>query len=259
MFQSIMCNHQSLVFFRKSDSAAADSSTDPGKKDSAAPGPIAVSSNPNQNPNPPMTKNIINYANDSLSIASCHTVVSAPPQAHSIPMPSPKTSSQSNNTKISLVPTKLLLKQQSVNSFKSTPTIVYSTVQTTSTPVTGTVTTNAQSSIPMKVVFVNAMNNNINAQQGGHKPQQITINNKSLAQLQQSHNTAFLNSAHKLLSTSQGQKVQIVQSAHLNSVPKVTTTVSNGDVGSGGGKANKLLGTKLPGWFPEKFLVLFKI
>lgn len=251
MNHSVVSTSSSLDF-RKSDSAVADSSTDVGKKDPIVAAPIAVASNPN----PLVTKNIINYSNDisALSIASCHTVVSAPPQAQSIPMPSPKTTSQPNtNTKISLVPTKLLLKQQSVNSFKSSPTIVYSTVQTSSTPVTGTVTTNAQSSIPMKVVFVNALNSNGNAQQG--KPQQITINNKSLAQLQQSHNSAFLNSAHKLLSTSQGQKVQIVQSTHLNSVPKVTTTVSNGDAGGGGGKGNKLLGTKLPGWFGGIFTV----
>lgn len=184
-----------------------------------------------------MTKNIINYGNDSLSIAS--VVSGNPPQAQNQSIP--KTSSQSNN-KISLVPTKLLLKPQTVTNFKSTPTIVYSSVQTSSTSADGTVTTNAQSSIPMKVVFVNALNNNGNIQQGG-KPQQITINNKSLAQLQQSHNSAFL--TNKLLSTNQGQKVQIVQSTHLNSVPKVTTTVNNGD--SGGKSSKGLLGKKLPG------------
>lgn len=182
-----------------------------------------------------MTKNIINYSHDSISIAS--VVSGNPPQpAQAIP----KTSSQSNN-KISLVPTKLLLKPQQVNSFKSQPTIVYSTVQS-STSVAGTVTTNAQSSIPMKVVFVNAMNNNVNTQNGIQKTQQITINNKSLAQLQQSQNSAFL--TNKLLSTSQGQKVQIVQS-NFNSVPKVTTTVNNGESSSKGSKG--LMGSKMPG------------
>lgn len=221
-----MCN------FRKSDSAVADSSTDLGKTVSPVT-PMAATSNAN----PLMTKNIINYGNDSLSIAS--VVSGNPPQAQNQSIP--KTSPQSNN-KISLVPTKLLLKPQTVNSFKSTPTIVYSSVQTSSTSVDGTVTTNAQSSIPMKVVFVNALNSNGTMQQGG-KTQQITINNKSLAQLQQTHNSAFL--TNKLLSTNQGQKVQIVQSTHLNSVPKVTTTVNNGDSGV---KSNKgLLGTKLPG------------
>ena len=193
--------------------------------------PIAATSNANSL----MTKNIINYGNDSLSIASVVSGNPPPAQIQSIP----KTSSQSNS-KISLVPTKLLLKQQ-VNNFKSTPTIVYSSVQTSSTAVDGTVTTNAQSSIPMKVVFVNALNTNGTVQQTG-KPQQITINNKSLAQLQ-SHNSAFL--ANKILNSNQGQKVQIVQSTHLNSVPKVTTTVNNGD---SGGKSNKgILGTKMPG------------
>lgn len=221
--------------FRKLDSAVADSSTDPAKILSAP--TLAASSNAN----PLMTKNIINYANDSLSIASVVSGQPTTPQAQAIPI-SPKTSSQATN-KISLVPTKLLLKPSQGNSFKTSPTIVYSSVQST-TSVAGTVTTNAQSSIPMKVVFVNALNNN--AQQGGQKPQQITINNKSLAQLQQNQNSAFL--ANKLLSSGQGQKVQIVQSTNFNSGPKVTTTVNNGDAGAG--KGNKvLLGTKLPGEF----------
>lgn len=193
-----------------------------------------------------MTKNIINYSNDSISIAS---VVSGnpSPQAQTQTQAIPKTSSQSNS-KISLVPTKLLLKPQQVNSFKTQPTIVYSSVQST-TSVAGTVTTNAQSSIPMKVVFVNTMNNT-NGQNGVQKTQQITINNKSLAQLQQSQNSAFL--TNKLLSTSQGQKVQIVQSPHFTSVPKVTTTVNNGEASSKGSK--NLLGSKLPG---ENLKILF--
>lgn len=185
-----------------------------------------------------MTKNIINYGNESLSIAS--VVSGSPPQAQIQPIP--KTSSQSNS-KISLVPTKLLLKPQTVSNYKSTPTIVYSSVQTSPATVDG-VTTNAQSSIPMKVVFVNTLNNNGNLQQGGNKTQQISFNNKSLAQLQQSHNSTFL--TNKLLSTNQGQQVQIVQSTHLNSVPKVTTTVNNNS--NSDGKSSKgLLGTKLPG------------
>lgn len=194
-----------------------------------------------------MTKNIINYANDSLSISSVVSGQPSPPQAQAIPI-SPKTSSQSAN-KISLVPTKLLLKPQAVNSFKSTPTIVYSSVPS-STSIAGTITTNAQSSIPMKVVFVNALNNSANAQ-GGQKPQQITINNKSLQQLQQSQNSAFL--TNKLLTTSHGQKVQIVQSTNFHSVPKVTTTVNNGDAG----KTSKILlgSNKFPGKL-KRFLMI---
>lgn len=232
----IPSNH--FFIFRKSDSAVADSSTDPGKKDIATPSPAAATAVTN----PLMTKNIINYANDSLSISSVVSGQPSPPQAQAIPI-SPKTSPQSAS-KISLVPTKLLLKPQAGNSFKSTPTIVYSSVQS-STSVAGTITTNAQSSIPMKVVFVNALNNNANAQ-GGQKPQQITINNKSLAQLQHSQNSAFL--ANKLLTTAHGQKVQIVQSTNFHSVPKVTTTVNNN--GAGGKSAKILLGgNKFPGEF----------
>jgi hypothetical protein len=223
--------HPSYLYppFRRLDSTVADSSTDSGKKDK----PNTTSTNPL------MTKNIINYSSDSLSIAS--VVSGTSPQAQAIPV-SPKTS-QANN-KISLVPTKLLLKPQTINSnFKTNPTIVYSSVQS-STSVAGTITTNAQSSIPMKVVFVNAMNNNANAQQINQKPQQITLtNNKSLGQLQQSNNSAFLTS--KLLTSSQGQKVRIVQSSQFNSVPKVTTTVNNGESSVKGSKG--LLGTKLPG------------
>lgn len=107
----------------------------------------------------------------------------------------------------------------------------------------------------MKVVFVNALNNNANVQQNGQKTQQITINNKSLAQLQQQHNNAFL--TKQLISTSQGQKVQIVQSSHLNSVPKVTTTVTNGESSSKGSKLG--LGTKLPGRFDKLSRIYLKL
>lgn len=241
--------YQTCSIFRKPDSTpAADSSTDSGKQEKPAQSPLPATSTSSQL----MTKNIINYANDSLSIAS---VISgnAPAPAQAIPI-SPKTSSltqqQQSSNKISLVPTKLLLKTpQGVNNFKSTSAIVYSSVPTSTSNTTGCISTNAQSSLPMKLVFVNALNNNANAQQSGQKTQQITINNKSLAQLQQSQNNAFL--TNKLLSTSQGQKVQIVQSANFTSVrPKVTTTtVNNGDTNSSSasGKGSKLLGSKLPG------------
>lgn len=224
----------SFSICRRLDSTVADSSTDASTKDN----PPAAASITNQL----MTKNIINYSNDSLSIAS--VVSGTSPASQAIPV-SPKTSQA--NTKISLVPTKLLLKPQTVSNFKSQPTIVYSSVPS-STPVTGTVTTNAQSSIPMKVVFVNALNSNANAQQNIQKPQQITLNNKSIAQLQQSQNSTFL--TNKLLSAaSQGQKVQIVQSPHFNSMPKVTTTVNNGEQSNKGSNSSgkQLLGTKLPG------------
>jgi hypothetical protein len=218
---------------------------------------LAQSSVPaTSNPSQLMTKNIINYANDSLSIAS--VISGNAPPAQAIPI-SPKTSSllsqqqQAAANKISLVPTKLLLKTpQGGNNFKSTSTIVYSTVPTSTSNTTGTISTNAQGSVPMKLVFVNALNNNPNAQQTGQKSQQITINNKSLAQLQQSQNSAFL--TNKLLSTSQGQKVQIVQSANFNSIrPKVTTTVNNNGEMNNSGKGSKLMGTKLPGKVRQHF------
>lgn len=229
-------NQCNFIHFRKLDSTDADSSTDLKDKPAATP-----------SSNQTMTKNIINYANDSLSIASVVSQGSAPQPSpatvQAIPVSAKMTPSA--NSKISLVPTKLLLKQQAVNSFKSSPTIVYSSVQS-STPVTGTVTTNAQSSIPMKVVFVNALNNNANAQHSAvNKPQQITLNNKSLAQLQQQQqNTALMN---KFISTSQGQKVQFVQTPQFTSVPKVTTTVSNGETNHVKSNKSGLLKSKLPG------------
>ena len=193
-----------------------------------------------------MTKNIINYTTDSLSIAS--VVSGNSPSAQTIPI-SPKTSTlqQLSANKISLVPTKLLLKtNQGGNNFKSSSTIVYSSVPST-TSSGGTITTSAQGSLPMKLVFVNALNNNANAQQAGQKPQQLTIHNKSLAQLQQSQNSAsFL--ANKLLSTSQGQKVQIVQQSAFNQIrPKVAPAVIDQVTNNTSGKGSKLLGSKLPG------------
>ncbi|CRK99010.1 CLUMA_CG011936, isoform A [Clunio marinus] len=226
-----------------SDSAVADSSTDPGMKEGIV---VPVSLPSCTIINPTMTKNIINYSNDSLSIASVVSgsqQLSHPqPQTQAQPIPiSPKNASHASN-KISLVPTKLLLKSSTVNNYKATPTIVYSSVQS-STSVAGTITTNAQSSIPMKFVVVNAVNNNANAQQTVvQKSQQITLN-KSLSQLQQSQNSAFL--ANKFIGSTQGQKVQIVQTTNFNSVPKVSTTVTNGDMNSSKGN-QKLLGTKLP-------------
>jgi hypothetical protein len=109
-----------------------------------------------------LTKNIINYANDSnLSITSVQTV-------------KPVGNPNQQPNKISLVPTKLLLKpqQQSIAQQFKQPTLIYSSAGTQ-----GVVTTTNSSSIPMKVVFVNT-----NMQNSGNK-----ILNKTIATLQQNH------------------------------------------------------------------------
>lgn len=105
------------------------------------------------------------------------------------------------------MPTKLLLKTQS------------GFVPTT----TSSITTNAQSSIPMKVVFVNAINHP-NAQQAGNNQQQITLN-KTLAQhLQSPTNPTFI-TTNKLIGHTQTTKVQLVN--QLPSPNYTTATISN--------------------------------
>lgn len=124
-----------------------------------------------------------------------------------------------------------------------------------------TITTNAQSSssIPMKVVFVNALNSNTNAQQTAVKQQQFTLN-KSLAQLQnQTPNSNFL--ANKIISTNQ-QKMQLVNQlpspnfnttisaapTKINPPNIITNNHNNHDKHRSGGKSSKsILGNKLPG------------
>lgn len=99
------------------------------------------------------------------------------------------------------MPTKLLLKPQAtVNGFKATSQVITTTSTVHSQ--------NSNSSIPMKVVFVNALNSNSNAQQ---PKQQITLNKSLQAQLQaQGSNSTFI--TNKLISASQQQpqKVQLV-------------------------------------------------
>lgn len=98
-----------------------------------------------------------------------------------------------------------------MNGFKATSQIVTSTSA-------------SSSSIPMKVVFVNALNSSGNAQQSVTK-QQITLN-KSLAQFQaQGSNSTFI--TNKLLSASQQQpqKVQLV--SNQLSTPNLTASISS--------------------------------
>lgn len=229
---------QSMLSDKKSDPTAADSSTDANKKSIPETNPSSIVSVPTSNH---MTKNIINYANDSLSIAS---VASGGSTSAAPTTVSPKiTATQATSSKISLVPTKLLLKQAGTN-FKQGSTIVY-TSQPATTHV-GTITTNAQSSssIPMKVVFVNAQqNNSANVQQQGQKTQ-IIINKSQMAQLQ---NQSAANSLNKLMGNAQNatHKVQLVPSSNFQTVPKVSTTVNSSENHHKSSKS--LLGNKLPG------------
>lgn len=104
------------------------------------------------------------------------------------------------------MPTKLLLKTQS--GFAPTSS--------------SSITTNAQSSIPMKVVF--AISNHPNAQQAGTNQQQITLN-KTLAQhLQSPTNSTFI-TTNKLIGHTQTTKVQLVN--QLPSPNYTTATISN--------------------------------
>lgn len=111
-------------------------------------------------------KDIVNYPNDSLlSITSVQSNGTQQSNSNIIQIP-PNSASSTVASKLSLVPTKLLLKSQA--NFAATTT-------------SSSITTNAQSSIPMKVVFVNTLNNN--AQQAvvqkQQNPQQITLNTHS--------------------------------------------------------------------------------
>lgn len=163
----------------------ADSSTDTSKKSETSQINIAAS----------ISRNIINYQNDSsLSILSVHGNNSS-----TAPSPVSPSTNSSIGSKISLVPTNLLLKSQT--GFKSPPPLV--------TP-TSTITTNAQSSsqsIPMKVVFVNAYKGNPNAQQNATNQQLITLS-KSQAQLVQNSSPTFVTS--KIINQAQPTKVQLV-------------------------------------------------
>jgi hypothetical protein len=119
---------------------------------------------------------------------------------------SPKSISNNNSAvanKISLVPTNLLLKSQA--GFKSPPPLL--------TP-TSTITTNAQSA-SLKVVFVNALNSNPNAQQNAGKQQLITLNKSQAQQIQnQTSNPTFITS--KIIGQAQPTKVQLVNNFSSN-------------------------------------------
>lgn len=169
---------------------------------------------PSKKENETANKDIINYPNDSLlSITSVQgtnpqlqqTTSTNLLQVSQIPLSS---ASSGVSNKISLVPTKLLLKTQS------------GFVPTSSS----SITTNAQSSIPMKVVFVNAISNHVNAQQAGSNQQQITLN-KTLAQQLQSPSKPTFFTANKLLGHTQTTKVQLVN--QMPSPNYTTATISN--------------------------------
>lgn len=193
------------------------------------------------------TNSIINYANEALSITSVHGNNAMGQEATS------KLSNQSSS-KISLIPTKLLLKSQgTLSSFKSTSHVVVPT------SVNNNPSTQSSPSVPMKVVFVNALNSNHNAQQSITK-QQISLN-KSLAQLHaQGSNSTFI--TNKLIqNTSQQQQQQLTSNQILtsNSTTSISSSTSKSNSNiintnqnhhhQSSGKSNKsLLGnSKLPG------------
>lgn len=152
-----------------------------------------------------VNKNIINYQNDSISIASVHSNGTSTSQI------TPVTSVAN---KISLVPTKLLLK--SSTGFKSPPPLATAT---------STITTQSSSqSIPMKVVFVTN-----NAQQSAGKQQLITLNKAQAVQLQN-------HPGNKIIVQGQPTKMQLVNqlpsisaasSISPNSIAKVSVATSS--------------------------------
>lgn len=227
--------------FRKLD---ADSSTDTSTTKKEDTNQILLT--------PAVNKNIINYQNDSLSIASVHGTTAVVSQIS----PQLINTNPSMSNKISLVPTKLLLKSQT--GFKAPPPLV--------TP-TSTITTNAQSSQCMKVVFVNALNSSQHAQHAG-KQQIITLNKTQAQQIQnQTSNQAFI--TNKIIGQAQPTKVQLVnqmpsisvpcESTPPNNIAKVSAATSSHKSSEGNKKksSKSILGSnKLPGRLIKKY---FKI
>lgn len=103
-----------------------------------------------------MKKSIINYANDSnLSITSVISKATAKPSGTATVLTTVPTNDQNASNanaanKISLVPTKLLLKpQQGITTTYKQPSLIYAT----KTP-QGTSVSTSNSSIPMKVINI---------------------------------------------------------------------------------------------------------
>ncbi|CAH1720004.1 unnamed protein product [Chironomus riparius] len=192
------------------------------------------------------TNSITNYANEALSITSVHG-------NNAIGQETTSNLSNQSSSKISLVPTQLLLKSQgTLSGFKSTSHVVVPT------SVNNNPQTQSSSTVPMKVVFVNTLNSNHNAQQSIAK-HQISLN-KSLAQLHaQGSNSTFI--SNKLIqSTSQPQQQltsnQLLTSNSTTSISSSTTKTNSNNINThqnhhhqSTGKSNKsLLGnSKLPG------------
>ena len=97
-----------------------------------------------------MKKSIINYANDSnLSITSVISKAAAKPAGTTVLTTMPNTEQNAAN-KISLVPTKLLLKpQQGITTTYKQPSLIYATKSPQ-----GTCVSTSNSSIPMKVIYI---------------------------------------------------------------------------------------------------------
>lgn len=125
--------------------------------------------------------------------------------------------------KISLVPTKLLLKTQpqtnGTNLLKATPTLVYTSQATVaSTVTTPTVSSQKSPAIPMKVLFVNALKNTTTPAQ--NQAQLTASLNKSLTQL---HQQQQQQSKHKIITTTNKQHV-VQQISNTKTTPSVQTT-----------------------------------
>jgi len=262
-------NRCSSLCSKSSTASEAVSSTNPPKKRKVSDSPLPV-------PTATPTKDINNYAKDTLTIASVSGAAAPTPTAALSAQQQLLLQQQiAQNNKISLVPTKLLLKPQSLVP-SSTPTIVYSSHQVT--PGTASITTNAQSSnsVPMKVVFVNALNNAVAAQQQQQQQNQkaqITMQQltKQPATLVQSQNSTFklVGAPHHAGGTTT-TKVKLVQSTNL---ARVTTTTAGNSISSilpkepstessstssSSTKPNKtLMGEKMPGERAQRSFMQF--
>lgn len=116
--------------------------------------------------------------------------------------------------KISLVPTKLLLKTQTL---KATPTLVYTSQGTVASTVTTPAASQKSPAMPMKVLFVNALKNPTTPAQ--NQAQLTASLNKSLTQLHQQQQQ----SKHKILTTSSKQHI-VQQLSNAKTTPSVQTT-----------------------------------
>lgn len=128
--------------------------------------------------------------------------------------------------KISLVPTKLLLKTQTqangTSLLKATPTLVYtSPASVASTVTTPTVSSQKSPAMPMKVLFVNALKNSTSPAQ--NQAQLTASLNKSLTQLHQQQQQ----SKHKIITTTKQHIVHQISNTKTTPTVQTTTLLQN--------------------------------